>query len=724
MQITTLPVYSKLAESSEVAKEEALYRQLQKIEQRTGTRWDLSQHQLETYRALINPSIDVVINTAMTGDGKSLAGLLPLLTNPRHNGTLSLFPTNELIQDQQRSAASTLPNWGISADRVATLYGARLDELYADAEQLSRPEVLLRELTQHRLMLSNPDILHAILQFHYQQRGRSATHVAGQVATLFDQLTFDEFHIFDTPEVVAVLTGLLFLATQSNGLKTLFLSATPKPEIMRLLERAGLASRLRMIDPQHEGWYHHGDDPGSGWRAILQGSGISFSEGSAEEWIVRGVSDLILPWFRDHRPGAKAALIVNSLASAMRIAAIVEPLLHAEGLTIGLNTGITDRKTRKASYDADLLIGTSTVDVGVDFRINLLIFESSGAGTFLQRLGRLGRHTMFTDRNQHEQRFTAFAAHALVPSFIYERLFQPQEGEPAPLVDGATYTREQLSQVIMTKFPQPARFDHYARIWGRFVPAKVIQTLSSKQLKASFASVSTELFPRYAALIQGRMGDALREWRDRVAAGEELLISEAQSFRGGSPFDCGLLNDQAAEPLTYDLFWLLANAQLELLGHDPFLAEVRRRYGPDADRPFKRGFQKFFFRWRGLRERREQVTVLLTPEVAAWGVEHHQCAQVLPGIRLDCAGHEFLPKLNANLIDHPCVGLIIPGHEPRQVQRSCYLPPGVSLWPYRADSADAGTQTGTVAFGRAALLLDSRLRVKPFSSASDAPLIY
>lgn len=715
MQITTLPVYSKLANEADVPTE---------MITRLPKDWRLSQHQLETYRALIDPDIDVVINTAMTGDGKSLAGLLPLLVNPRHNGTLSLFPTNELIQDQQRSAANTLPSWGIKADRVATLYGARLDELYADAEQLSRPEVLLRELTQHRLVLSNPDILHAILQFHYQQYGRSATHVVGQVATLFDQLTFDEFHIFDTPEVVAVLTGLLFLTTQSKELKTLFLSATPKLEIMHLLKRAGFVSRLRLINPQHEGWYHHGDDPGSGWRSILQGSSMSFSEGSAEEWIGRGVSDLILPWFRDHPHGAKAALIVNSLASAMRIAAIVEPLLKAEGLTLGLNTGLTDRKTRKISYDADLLIGTSTVDVGVDFRINLLIFESNGAGTFLQRLGRLGRHTTFTDQDQQEQHFTAFAAHALVPSFIYERLFQPAEGQPVPLVDGATYTREVLSQIIVTAFPQPARFDHYARLWGRFVPAKVIQTLSSKQLKASFASVTTHLLPRYAALIQGRIGDALREWRDRAAGGEELLMSEAQSFRGSSSFDCGLLNDQAAEALRYDLFWLLANAQLELLGRDPFLAEVRRRYGIDADRPFKRGFQKFFFRWCGLRERREPVIIMLTPDVAIWGADRHQCAQVLPGIRLDCAGHEFLPQLNRHLIDDPCVGLIIPGYEPRQVQRSCYLPPSLPLWPYRADSADAGTQTGTVAFGRAALLLDSRLRIKPLSSASDAPLIY
>ncbi|MFM6220405.1 MAG: hypothetical protein ACKPDM_08550, partial [Dolichospermum sp.] len=35
--------------------------------------WCLSWHQLETLKALQDPNIDVVFNTAMTGDGKSLA---------------------------------------------------------------------------------------------------------------------------------------------------------------------------------------------------------------------------------------------------------------------------------------------------------------------------------------------------------------------------------------------------------------------------------------------------------------------------------------------------------------------------------------------------------------------------------------------------------------------------------------------------------------------------
>ncbi len=714
MQISTLPVYSKLADPADVAAEPELAARLPEG-------WKLSLHQLETYRAMRDPSVDVVINTAMTGDGKSLAGQLPLLADPQHNGTLALFPTNELLQDQYASATHILPRWNRPASWAGMLYGARLDELVATVEELQRPEVLLRELNNHRLTLSNPDIFHAILQFHYQQYGRSPDHVASQIATLFDQLTFDEFHIFETPQVVAVLTGLIFLATQQPQLKTLFLSATPTPEVLRLLNRAGFGARLRLIDPQAAGWYHHGEHPGAGWRPILQGCNIHFAEGGAEDWIEAGGEQTLLNWFREHRPGAKAALIVNSVATALRLVERLRPALAREGLTVEANTGLTGRATRKASYEADLLIGTSTVDVGVDFRINLLVFESSGAGTFLQRLGRLGRHTSYTDRDGRVHRFEAFAAHALVPRFIYERLTLPGPDRPAPLVDGGVYTREELARVVREQFPQPARFEHYTRLWGRFVPAKVFQMLSRKELRASFGPVRDLLKQRYYNLIGTSVVKACKEWEERDAQGEGLLIHEAQSFRGGSTFDCGVLKDDEDEPLIYNLFWLLANAHLEWMSAEAFFAAVRRL--GRSDRPYTRGFQKFFFRWRGLRSRSEPVTIILSPQVARWGPERQQSAQVLPGIQVDCAGHEFLPRLNAALIDDPCVGLIVPAHEPQQLRRARYLPPGLRLLPYRADG-EGGMQSGTIAFGRDALLLDSQLRTRPLGGSPEMPLIF
>ena len=112
MQLTTLPVYSKLADPTNLPAE---------ITSRLPKDWHLSQHQLETYTALCSADVDVVINTAMTGDGKSLAGLLPLITHWSEAPTLALYPTNELIQDQYRSIEDLFPQWGRQADRAATI---------------------------------------------------------------------------------------------------------------------------------------------------------------------------------------------------------------------------------------------------------------------------------------------------------------------------------------------------------------------------------------------------------------------------------------------------------------------------------------------------------------------------------------------------------------------------------------------------------------------------
>jgi CRISPR-associated endonuclease/helicase Cas3 len=61
--------------------------------------WNLSWHQAETFRALNDPNLDVVFNTAMTGDGKSLAAYLQAMTGRAY--TIAMYPTNELARDQE-----------------------------------------------------------------------------------------------------------------------------------------------------------------------------------------------------------------------------------------------------------------------------------------------------------------------------------------------------------------------------------------------------------------------------------------------------------------------------------------------------------------------------------------------------------------------------------------------------------------------------------------------
>ncbi len=61
--------------------------------------WSLSWHQAATLEALRDPNINVIFNTAMTGDGKSLAAYLETLL--ANFPAIGLYPTNELARDQE-----------------------------------------------------------------------------------------------------------------------------------------------------------------------------------------------------------------------------------------------------------------------------------------------------------------------------------------------------------------------------------------------------------------------------------------------------------------------------------------------------------------------------------------------------------------------------------------------------------------------------------------------
>jgi CRISPR-associated endonuclease/helicase Cas3 len=62
------------------------------------------------------------------------------------------------------------------------------------------------------------------------------------MATNFDDLIFDEFHIFSMPQIVAAITAMLFFLEymQDNAPRFLFSSATPDPTFLQMMNRAGI----------------------------------------------------------------------------------------------------------------------------------------------------------------------------------------------------------------------------------------------------------------------------------------------------------------------------------------------------------------------------------------------------------------------------------------------------------------------------------------------------
>ena len=160
--------------------------------------------------------------------------------------------------------------------------------------------------------------------------------------------------------------------------------------------------------------------------------------------------------------------------------ACITTLKSSTGITVGENTGLTYRGERRAALEKQILVGTSTVDIGIDFRINYLVFEAYDAGSFLQRFGRLGRH----------KGFDAYRAYGLIPRFVMERLRED-------LGANGEIERRSFNKVVREAFPVEAEFKGYTNRWGVMQAAQVLLALQREGKKDANDAFTTALMNEY-----------------------------------------------------------------------------------------------------------------------------------------------------------------------------------------------------------------------------------
>lgn len=674
--------------------------------------WKLMAHQAKTVQAL-NSDAEIVVNTAMTGDGKSLAGQLQLF-NAQAWRTLTMYPTNELALDQQRGLQAMIegkgqpPIWGSYGLEYSVLNASTLDAMQENYEKsgftVERSEALRKQLRCDYLM-TNPDIFHFSISFAYSKFGTARDATLGELAGNYQLFAFDEFHLFGAPETASVMMAILLLKQMKPDHaqpRFLFLSATPQPQLQDMASRVGLKTQ------EVKGDYEHGLDrtPQDTHRRILRPVDLTLYSGGLEEWCQAHVEDVILRFFREQRPaGARGVIIANSVATAHRIGEFLRPICAAHGIKVGLNTGLIPKSDR--AMDCDLLVGTSTIDVGVDFKINLLIFECRDAASHTQRLGRLGRH----DADKEGNKFQHFEAHALVPPWVVENI---QQDMPAGLsVDRETY-RSRLSNY----FQPPQEFESYIRRWAGIQAGQVLAHLASKEIKTQYAHVVTPLKEQYITLFDKSVGKFFT-----IREGKPLVVQSASTFRGDSPFTA-LVRDMRAkegksEFIPYNLLTLLRNAELQRIDWDDAEREYQKiRQTMPNWKTLQRGKPLGAFRLQGWLEKRREVNLTLDYEPE---LDQREQVVELGGFRFDVpTGFDGEMRVSDELQVRTMVCLLIPEKAPDEVRRMCRL--GMNIELLRVKVLGQGDTPWTAAFGRDALLLDSVwLRRR---SDTDKPLIF
>jgi CRISPR-associated endonuclease/helicase Cas3 len=708
------PVYSCPASISDIPKGVKLPKD-----------WVLSWHQAETLKAIRDPDIDVISNTAMTGDGKSLASYLDILQV--YSPISGFYPTNELARDQETQIRGYIDLFQPEHEpRVNRLSGQEL-EVYAEQENLKKGAALETRVGQTEILLTNPDIFHYLHRGAYLLFKDSPDKLWGRIDKRFNVILFDEFHVFQAPQIASVINTMLLIRRTNRRKKFLFLSATPNPQLVERLKLAGF--HCHEINPLKENKYKFPDTAtecqqlkAQGWRQVSREISLHFvrlepTSKASETWL-KDNSELILVHLQR---GGKGAIILNSIAAVKRLTDFFDNFLKPYGLKVSENTGLSGRKTREESLDADLVLGTSTIDVGVDFKINFLFFESADAGNFIQRLGRLGRHDGY-ERDGQQITFTDFTAYALVPNFLIDKLFT---GDSPPLKSAEVYERPFFHEQIRDNYRKINNFEGYYFKWGAVQSMRLVRQLGHPNVKQQYEG-SQEAFKNDCELVFStdkrkvnlkavyiRSKEWEQEWQELSGKDKgNPILEEAASFRGTSPLLCGIYDtteqNEADRFKTYALPGILSNLEIEPMKGTEF-ERLRQAIAERTNIPIpKSRFQYCLGFMKLLRYREERLDWKFTypgdlePIANAWKV------QVLLGIQVWQPQNYWISEINKQLKKQALVSYVVP-LAVDEVRRRLQLPMHFEIYPISDQfSVHDATPPHSIAFGQSALLVDTQ----------------
>ncbi len=684
--------------------------------------WRLAWHQLETFKALQDPDIDVVFNTAMTGDGKSLAAYLGVLQG--NTEAIALYPTNELARDQENQIQNYVTDFQPRNEpRIARLNSAEL-ELYAENEGIKKSAAITTHGSQREILITNPDIFHYLHRGAYLMPKDSPDKLWGRIDKDFNLFIFDEFHVFSAPQIASVLNTMLLICLTNRRKKFLFLSATPDPQLLEKLNKAKL--KYKLIDPKAANKYQFPDTESrsqqlesENWRLVTREITLHFvplesSSKASENWLKDNL-DMILNHFLKHC-GTKGAIILNSIASVKRLTPLFTDAFASHGLTVGENTGLSSKTVKEQSLSCDLVLGTSTIDVGVDFKINFLIFESADSGSFIQRLGRLGRHRAYVNTNGEEIIFDSFVAFTLAPNYLIERLFEKAD---SPFADNGTYDRIFLSANIYSAYRKINDFRSYYSRWGAVQSFDLYRKLGHKTIvqqyegsRAQFKDDCEQVFGVSLGKVAGKVKACQRSWQEKFNKDKGNPIAEdASSFRGSSPLQCGLYDltepNEGDRFKTYDLTGILSNLEIEPMTEAAFMRSLKETSERTSQPIPKSRFEYCMGFMKLLSYREERSNWRFTYNGDLKEIADSWKVQVLSGIGIWQPDNRWIDKVNERLKKQAIVCYVL-NRPVAEIKARLLLPMHFQIYGI----CDQQTlldpvPSFAIAFGQSALLLDT-----------------
>ncbi|MGB3535828.1 MAG: type I-D CRISPR-associated helicase Cas3' [Microcoleaceae cyanobacterium] len=560
----------------------------------------LSSHQAQTYQQICDSNAEVIFNHAATGDGKSLGVYLPGLINARFR-TLALYPTNALVKDQKRQLKGYHRLFNLDADkRVDELYGAelarRVEKIKQEGRRGNKFEELRKSLGKKRIIITNPDIFHLITHRRYQNMTYAHDRLLSDLAEIPDLYVADEFHIFGSHQEAAIINSMLLIRhsrERQRPLKFIFTSATYKPQFKEKLESLGFN-----IKSVHGNYISEElEDNPPGYRQICQRIQLEFikleENTDSLEWLLNQLC-VIKEIFKAQKSRfGQGLIILNSVTKVRQVVNQLKPLLEPEILVKEIS-GIVDSKEREDTVDQlfsakkpILVVGTSAVDVGVDFDINLLIFEVSDSATFTQRFGRIGRIP-----KGDQPTFKNCQAFVLIPnwmSWIWKNINNI-------LTEGEKISRNHfMTETVECIFDSPQNFPQYQNYWGALQAQGMLISLSGENLKNKYEReermaitqrirdrMKEDLYKLYRQQLEKKRGHWYALSKDETG---KQIQNQLLQFRGGSVLQVGCWENDKKSLYTYELLKILSHTELEFISKKDFFEIVKNQNRSEFEFP-------------------------------------------------------------------------------------------------------------------------------------------
>lgn len=496
-----------------------------------------------------------IFNTAVTGGGKTLASFAASI---RHNiPAFGLYPTNELIEDQERALQQQLLN--PTPEQLRRIDSRELDAWQALSESKSHQEALRPLLSWGGIVLTNPDIFYFLYFGLY--KGIS-DRFAGVAELLFSRLAFypviifDEFHLYNIKQIGNVAFIIATLQQLQKGREKIFIfsSATPNPRFLEVLNRLNI--RTEHIETQKA------EANDSCAVCVSQPLSLTLIPGDLASW--KGLESLtqhlsLIDEIMKETPSTKAVFIFDSVADSLKLTALLKE--HYPETSVGEVHGLASKQQRKQALASQFTVGTSTIEVGIDFKgdyeKDLLVFEARTSSQFIQRLGRIARHAKKTTLPNQ--------AIAIVPPYVYNELI-------SKFTSDMELEREQLYKHVEAAYQEPNDFKGY---FTRYAPVEAVagvRFLTQQQMPDTKPVRKSEL-EQTVELIYGK--PIQKVYSHYWWLCQEKMIKPLLFFRG-SGFNVAFMDEQAEgfPCKIYDLFLILRRFDFKELSPDEFEERV------------------------------------------------------------------------------------------------------------------------------------------------------